>query len=88
MGRRRESASGQTRLPNNRSITSLSGVFKSYLAQVGKGRGLAHPAWVDKAPAILKKDAENFLRWCQKTEKRPVASSAPPPPPSATPQAT
>ena len=28
-------------------------------------RALARLAWVDKAPEILKTDAENLLRWCQ-----------------------
>jgi transcriptional regulator with XRE-family HTH domain len=32
-------------------------------------RVLARLAWVDKAPEILREDAENYLRWCQSNEK-------------------
>jgi len=32
-------------------------------------RALARLAWVDKAPEILREDAEKFLRWCQANEK-------------------
>jgi transcriptional regulator with XRE-family HTH domain len=51
-------------------------------------RALARLAWVDKAPAILRKDAEEFLQWCQshpkrEPEHRPAALGAAPAPPSA-----
>ncbi|HLY74159.1 MAG TPA: helix-turn-helix transcriptional regulator [Planctomycetota bacterium] len=32
-------------------------------------RTLARLAWVDKAPKILREDAERFLEWCQANEK-------------------
>jgi hypothetical protein len=46
---------------------------------------LARFVWVDEAPAILKQDAEDFLRWCEarhqpNLEPRPAASPAPAPP--------
>ncbi|HLY74900.1 MAG TPA: helix-turn-helix transcriptional regulator [Planctomycetota bacterium] len=32
-------------------------------------RALARLAWVDKAPEILREDAERFLKWCQANEQ-------------------
>jgi len=56
-------------------------------------RALARLAWVDKAPEILREDAEAFLRWCESSaqsptttaggqapETSPPASSSEPPP--------
>ena len=41
-------------------------IIKRYAKLLGQdARALARLAWVDKAPRILKKDAERFLRWCQ-----------------------
>jgi transcriptional regulator with XRE-family HTH domain len=54
-------------------------------------RALARLAWVDKAPEILKQDAEDFLRWCEaRPEPGPgpadaAASPAPAPPPAGAP---
>lgn len=40
-------------------------LIKRYAKILGQdARTLALLAWVDKAPAILKKDAEEFLKWC------------------------
>jgi transcriptional regulator with XRE-family HTH domain len=49
-------------------------------------RVLARLAWVDKAPEILKQDAEDFLRWCETRPQpgpRSIASPAPAPPADA-----
>jgi transcriptional regulator with XRE-family HTH domain len=68
-------------------------IIQKYAKLFGQdARALARLAWVDKAPAILKKDAEEFLRWCQAGEKtepqhRPAATPAAPPAENAT-QAT
>lgn len=39
-------------------------------------RVLARLAWVDKAPEILREDAENFLKWCQ-AGKAPASTAHP-----------
>jgi len=31
-------------------------------------RTMARLAWVDKAPAILREDAERFLEWCERRQ--------------------
>ena len=67
-------------------------VIKKYAKIFGQDpRVLARLAWVDKAPEILKEDAEMFLEWCQREERTPqmnVPSPAktpgvPPPPDTA-----
>ena len=50
----------------------------------GGRRALARLAWVDKAPAILKEDAEKFLEWCQREELAPQMNSPSPEYPKAT----
>lgn len=40
-------------------------IIKKYAKLFGQdARNLALLAWVDKAPPILREDAENFLTWC------------------------
>jgi transcriptional regulator with XRE-family HTH domain len=54
-------------------------------------RALTRLAWVDKAPEILREDAERFLEWCQREETAPQMNApslvkkphVPPPPDSA-----
>jgi transcriptional regulator with XRE-family HTH domain len=56
-------------------------VIKKYAKLFGQdARTLARLAWVDKAPAILREDAEKFLEWVQaddRTENRTGGPSAP-----------
>jgi transcriptional regulator with XRE-family HTH domain len=41
-------------------------IIKKYAKVLGQdARTLARLAWVDKAPEILREDAEEFLKWCQ-----------------------
>ena len=56
-------------------------------------RALARLAWVDKAPEILREDAEKFLEWCQREELAPqmnagspVKTPHVPPPPDSSPK--
>ena len=49
-------------------------VIKKYAKCFGQdARALVRLAWVDKAPAIIKKDAELFLAWFEK-ERSPGES--------------
>ena len=41
-------------------------------------RTLAQLAWVDKAPAILREDAEKFLEWIKREQGTSDAQAAPP----------
>ena len=44
-------------------------IIKKYAKLFGQdARTLVRLAWVDKAPAILREDAEKFLEWCQKEQ--------------------
>ena len=53
-------------------------IIKKFAKLFGQdARSLARLAWVDKAPAILKEDAEAFLRW---SEKHSVSSEGIRPP--------
>ena len=45
-------------------------------------RTLARLAWVDKAPKILREDAEKFLKWCQRAERSPGEKAPSPVEPS------
>jgi transcriptional regulator with XRE-family HTH domain len=45
-------------------------------------RTLARLAWVDKAPEILREDAEKFLEWCQRAERSPGEKATSPVEPS------
>jgi transcriptional regulator with XRE-family HTH domain len=41
-------------------------IIKKFAKLFGQDvRALARLAWVDKAPEILREDAEKFLRWCE-----------------------
>lgn len=41
-------------------------IIKKYAKAFGQDPAmLVRLAWVDKAPVIIREDAENFLRWCQ-----------------------
>jgi transcriptional regulator with XRE-family HTH domain len=42
---------------------------------------LVRLAWVDKAPPLLRREAEDFLRWCQENSSPPAAPERPPSPP-------
>jgi transcriptional regulator with XRE-family HTH domain len=57
-------------------------IIKKYAKLFGQdARTLARLAWVDKAPAILREDAERFLEWVQadeNTASRSGGKSAPP----------
>ena len=54
-------------------------IIKKYGKLFGQDvRMLVRLAWVDKAPEIIKNDAENFLEWCQR-EERPSSGKAVPP---------
>jgi transcriptional regulator with XRE-family HTH domain len=59
-------------------------IIKKFAKLFGQdARALARMAWVDKAPPLLKEDAEKFLRWCQSEEKAattPAAGGEAPPP--------
>jgi transcriptional regulator with XRE-family HTH domain len=51
-------------------------LIRKYAKLLGQdARILARLAWVDKAPALLKKDAEEFLRWCQMEQHSPMEKS-------------
>ena len=44
-------------------------IIKKYAKVLGlEARTLARLAWVDKAPEIIRQDAEEFLKWCQTRE--------------------
>jgi transcriptional regulator with XRE-family HTH domain len=66
-------------------------IIKKYAKLLGQdARALARLGWVDKAPEILKEDAEKFLRWCQANEKpadhfggTSTSPALPPQPPQA-----
>jgi transcriptional regulator with XRE-family HTH domain len=67
-------------------------IIKKFAKLFGQdARALARLAWVDKAPEILKQDAEDFLRWCEarpKPEPRSATSGTSPtpaPPPAGAP---
>lgn len=51
-------------------------------------RTLARLAWVDKAPAILREDAEDFLKWIQRKEVAPEMKLPSPAAPGAPPSPT
>ena len=47
-------------------------IIKKFAKLFGQdARALARLAWVDKAPAILREDAEKFLEWVQRKEVAP-----------------
>jgi transcriptional regulator with XRE-family HTH domain len=47
-------------------------IIKKYAKLFGQdARALARLAWVDKAPEILREDAEEFLEWVQRKEVAP-----------------
>ncbi len=59
-------------------------IIKKYAKLFGQdARALARLAWVDKAPEILKEDAERFLEWVQASEKIKPHAADPTPAPSA-----
>jgi len=52
--------------------------IKKYAKIFGQDpRSLSRLAWVDKAPDILREDAENFLKWCQDQQVNPLLQSDP-----------
>ena len=63
-------------------------IIKKYAKLFGQdARTLVRLAWVDKAPAILREDAEEFLKWCEREhrlaqEKATTPAESPPVPPS------
>ncbi|HLY73912.1 MAG TPA: helix-turn-helix transcriptional regulator, partial [Planctomycetota bacterium] len=70
---------GKVNPPSVKFITKFARAFGQ------DARALVRLAWVDKAPAILKQDAEDFLRWCEARHRpesgpRSVASEASPAP--------
>lgn len=71
-------------IENNKVNPPSVKIIKKYAKLFDQdARALARLAWVDKAPEILKQDAEDFLRWCEtriKSEPRPAASPATAPP--------
>jgi transcriptional regulator with XRE-family HTH domain len=55
-------------------------IIKKYAKVLGQdARTLARIAWVDKAPEILREDAEKFLTWCELgcPMPKPAESSGP-----------
>ena len=51
-------------------------VIRKYAKALGQDvRHLVRLAWVDKAPAIIREDAERFLQWCE--AGRPSGQSNP-----------
>jgi transcriptional regulator with XRE-family HTH domain len=47
-------------------------IIKRFAKVLGQdARALARLAWVDKAPEILREDAENFLKWVQQKDIAP-----------------
>lgn len=69
-------------------------IIKKYAKLFGQdARALARLAWVDKAPAILREDAEKFLEWVQREQvapemnvPSPVETVRVPPPPDSAPK--
>ena len=67
-------------------------IIKKYAKVLGQdARTLARIAWVDKAPEILRQDAEKFLEWVQREHispqmnaPSPVEKPRVPPPPEST----
>jgi transcriptional regulator with XRE-family HTH domain len=60
-------------------------IIKKFAKLFGQdARELARLAWVDKAPEILREDAEKFLEWCQKEQGAPPLEAPSPlePPPA------
>lgn len=53
---------GRVRPPSVRFIKKYAKFYGSDL------RELILLAWVDKAPAMIRKDAERFLEWCQREQ--------------------
>jgi transcriptional regulator with XRE-family HTH domain len=61
-------------------------IIKKYAKVVGYDlRTLVRLAWVDKAPEMLRADAERFLVWCQEQAPKTRASPAAPSPAPASP---
>jgi transcriptional regulator with XRE-family HTH domain len=66
-------------------------IIRKYAKLFGQdARVLARIAWVDKAPEILREDAEEFLKWVQRKQvapqmnvRSPVETLPVSPPPSA-----
>jgi transcriptional regulator with XRE-family HTH domain len=51
-------------------------IIKKFAKLFGQdARALARLAWVDKAPEILREDAEEFLRWVGSKVQSPTAAS-------------
>ena len=51
-------------------------IIKKFAKLFGQNvRMLVRLAWVDKAPEIIREDAERFLEWCQR-EERPSGTKA------------
>ena len=67
-------------------------IIKKYAKLFGQdARTLARLAWVDKAPEILREDAEKFLEWIHREGITPLMnapSAMPTPTPSQTPTST
>jgi transcriptional regulator with XRE-family HTH domain len=54
-------------------------IIKKFAKLFGQdARTLARIAWVDKAPEILREDAENFLDWVQRKEAAPQLNTPSP----------
>jgi len=59
-------------------------IIRKYAKVFGQdARALARLAWVDKAPEILREDAEKFLKWVQREEAGPQVKVSPPIGPAA-----
>ena len=55
-------------IENNKVNPPSVKIIKKYAKVFGQdARTLARLAWVDKAPEILREDAEKFLEWCQRS---------------------
>ena len=63
---------GKVNPPSIKIIKKIAKVFGQ------DARALARLAWVDKAPAILREDAENFLEWCQRKQPAPKMNAPSP----------
>jgi transcriptional regulator with XRE-family HTH domain len=59
--------------PSVKIIKKFAKVFRQ------DARAMARLAWVDKAPEILREDAENFLKWCQAGSFAGMVASSPVP---------
>jgi transcriptional regulator with XRE-family HTH domain len=59
-------------------------IIKKYAKLFGQdARALARLAWVDKAPEILREDAENFLKWAERKQGAPQVNVPSPVEPAA-----